>query len=1119
VSGFSARSVLFDIIGKDSFSPAARSAAASAEATAGAFGRLEKATARVGLLGGKMQTVGSSLTRKLTLPLLAVGALSIKTAMDFQKSMTLIQTAAGEPAKNIPALSAGIKKMAVDTGTSLSQLSEGMYTVAKAGGRRWSAVDQLTTLRAAAQGARAENVPLATSVSALTSVMMSYGLTAKDAVSTENAIIRGSGLAKTTMQEYAGALSTVIPVASAAGIKFSQVAGAIATLTQHGTSAQEATQELAFTIRNLQAPNNVAVAAMNQLGISSVNVSQNLGKRGLTGTLQYIESKLPHSGLVYLNTMKRMEAGTSDLSAMQSKMSPHLAALSTQFLKGSLSFADYRKAYRGLGAEGAAQGQAFATLAMKVKGYNDSVKNGTPQQKTMAAELKAIFGGATGLNTALQLGGHNLTFFRGATKSVSQAMADAQKNVEGWGKTTSTASFKMAQAKEKFEVAAETLGEKLMPVATRVIGVISKVADWFSHLSPGMQGAIVKFGLLAAAMGPVIGIVGRLLSTGARLASWGLTAARAVTNFITGLSGVTRAESQMSTRSYGMGARIGSSMIGGLRKALGGAVGGGIGGVLGIAAGDMVGKALGPSSLKGQLGSGLTKVLGGALGGFALSGGNPLGAVVGGGIGAFSAIKDAFEAPGKAAKAAAARGAAMVAQAVAETHASIQNALQSIASDNGAFGSSFQSQMSSAFMSGKGGNSLDIAQRAGINPNKLLQAATGNLSWQSIGKLNDQLARAASTGKITKKEFVGITNALGAQTNAAQNAEREYILYQRSLGKGILTTDQLGVSFRKLKAATASSGTSLDIHTAAGIRNREVLKENLDQINRNAEGEIRHHKNINDVSTAYEKQVGSLETNARHLGMNTKDVSTLIGTYAKMPKQVLTNLIKRGVVPANIQAIIDRYNAVPRSKTTTISAHVSGLEQVREAVNLLRAAQSKTVYLSTYTKAIHETINLDSSGRQNAGINYSRGALGRLFKAYAYGGIEEHLPMIAQTQPGRVRVFAEPETGGEAYIPLANDGRRPRAKAILSETARRLGGVATFDEGGFAAGDVISARYSRPARASRSSDVAKLAAAVCALASRPVDVYIDGEVVGQAAINSRGFEGVLDELSRMHQYG
>jgi len=61
-----------------------------------------------------------------------------------------------------------------------------------------------------------------------------------------------------------------------------------------------------------------------------------------------------------------------------------------------------------------------------------------------------------------------------------------------------------------------------------------------------------------------------------------------------------------------------------------------------------------------------------------------------------------------------------------------------------------------------------------------------------------------------------------------------------------------------------------------------------------------------------------------------------------------------------------------------------------------------------------------------------------LIKASARGNLfEQHNPQIARG--GEMRVWAEPETGGEAYIPLRNDARRPRAKSILGQVADKFG--------------------------------------------------------------------------------
>lgn len=68
-------------------------------------------------------------------------------------------------------------------------------------------------------------------------------------------------------------------------------------------------------------------------------------------------------------------------------------------------------------------------------------------------------------------------------------------------------------------------------------------------------------------------------------------------------------------------------------------------------------------------------------------------------------------------------------------------------------------------------------------------------------------------------------------------------------------------------------------------------------------------------------------------------------------------------------------------------------------------------------------------------IAYANGGV----EAYANGGTrgEKHVAQIARPQ-GPFRMWAEPETGGEAYIPLALS-KRARSKAILAKTAQIMG--------------------------------------------------------------------------------
>ena len=107
-------------------------------------------------------------------------------------------------------------------------------------------------------------------------------------------------------------------------------------------------------------------------------------------------------------------------------------------------------------------------------------------------------------------------------------------------------------------------------------------------------------------------------------------------------------------------------------------------------------------------------------------------------------------------------------------------------------------------------------------------------------------------------------------------------------------------------------------------------------------------------------------------------------------------------------------------------------------------------------------IRLQSIGGGNLAHNVM--ADGGLLEFYASGGLREN--HVAQIAPaGAWRVWAEPETGGEAYIPLA-PAKRDRSLAILAETADRFGHMVVpkdtrmYADGGVASSQTASSRVS-----------------------------------------------------------
>ncbi len=784
----STRDVVIAIIGKDLASPALLKAAATAETAAG----------RMGKAGASMQKTGVAMSKAVTLPVIAAAAVSVDQAMKFQKSMTLLQTAGGETAAKMTVISKGIKDVAVATGTSLTDLSAGMYTVAKAGSTKWTAVEQLQVLKAAAQGAKAENVDLGTATSALTSILMSYHLGADKAVSVQNELVIGAGKAKTTMQEYAASLSTVVPIASAAGISFAQIGGAIATLTQHGTSAQEATQELAFTIRSLQAPNNVASKAMQQLGLNVTDVQKNLGARGLTGTIDLvtnaIKNKMGPSGLVVVDAFKKSQSATADLGIELSKMPKRLADISTQFETGKMSYKAYYTSVKSLGGASFELGKGFIATMAQAKGFNTLLAAGNPAATTFAAYLTKVMGGATGLNTALQLGGENMAYFKTATADIAKAAQGAGGDVLGWAKTQDTLAVKMDKAKANLQVFAVELGTALIPAISKVVGWLTSTVQWFDNLSSSWKKTIGISVLVVAALGPLLAIIGRVTKAIALMWAAGLASGR----FVSGIRAAEISMAGMEATSYTAGLKVRSAILGISSAASGMATY--IGTAFRTAGQSLAAIPAAVANAEG-LGSKLGAVGTGAMGAtralapLAIG----LGAVVGGVTLGMKAWND-YHAQQQAAQQA------------------INDVTNAIIADNGALGVNTRAVIANDL---EKSGALKIGAQLGLNLQMLTDAAMGNGAAQAA--LAAKLSELNSTGKISAKQLAGITWTVGGLSNVTSTAASKAARLNSAIGTtgSAATTAASKVKgyVTQLEKIKSNYGTTITVqYTGAAIK-------------------------------------------------------------------------------------------------------------------------------------------------------------------------------------------------------------------------------------------------------------------------------------------------------------
>lgn len=448
--------------------------------------------------------VGSSVN-KLALGIgiagAAIAAKSIQMAANFQSSMTRIQTSAGESAANIKGDAAGILNIAGMVGDTAQDLAHADYII-NSGGQHGA--NSLLVLKAAAQGAKAEGADLNVVADATTSILQDYNLKATDSALITSELVTTTGQGKTSFEQLAGSLHSVLPAASVAHIALSDILGAEAAMTVHGMSADQATQNLADTIHHLTGPTLAQTKYMAQLGISASSVNDMLAKKGLTGTIQYLSttilSKMGPSGKVLLGTFNQSAQAAENVKTMVASMPAPMKDLANQFISGKISAQDWGQALLGLTPTQANQMRQFATLEKRSTGFSDALKSGTPAAVSYSAALRGVMGDATGVNTALMLSGENTTYTNNAVAAIAKTTTEAGGNVQGWSVIQSTFNQRMAEFKANVGATGIRLGTVLLPAATAVLKVVMESVAWFTKHKTVTEALGITVGVLAASV-------------------------------------------------------------------------------------------------------------------------------------------------------------------------------------------------------------------------------------------------------------------------------------------------------------------------------------------------------------------------------------------------------------------------------------------------------------------------------------------------------------------------------------------------------------------------------------------------------------------------------------------
>lgn len=377
--------------------------AAGETATASISEKLETAGGKITAVGEGMKSVGESLTKNVTAPIMAAGAASIAAFNDVDSAMDTVIAKTGATGEAADALKESVENIATTIPTSFETAGVAVGDVATRFGLTGQELEDLSTRFI--QFAELNNTDVSTAVENTQKALSAFGLGADSAEAL---------------------LDRLNVTGQQTGISVDTLASGLVT----------------------------NAAAFQEMGL---NIDQ------------------------AVNFMGQMEKSGADTSTVM----------------GAL-----QKALKNATDEGVPLDQALEDL-------QSTIQNGTGDVDGLTAAYELFGKSGASVYEAVKNGSLDFTNLAGAvdeaTGSVSETFTATQDPLDQWQTTLNELKLVGADL-------GATLGEILQPILEQIGEVVQTLREKWEALSPEQQAFIEKAIMIAAVVGPIIGIIGSIIT-------------------------------------------------------------------------------------------------------------------------------------------------------------------------------------------------------------------------------------------------------------------------------------------------------------------------------------------------------------------------------------------------------------------------------------------------------------------------------------------------------------------------------------------------------------------------------------------------------------------------------
>ena len=219
---------------------------------------------KVKSVSDKLDTLGSTLTTTLTLPVLAIGTAAVTTGNDFEAQMSRVQAIAGATGDELEQLTQQAMDLGAETSFSASEVAEGMENLASAGFNTQEIMEAMPGLLDLAASSGAD---LATSSEIAASAIRGFGLEANTAGHVADVFAEVAARTNAQTEDMGEAMKYVAPVAKTVGLTMEETAAAIGIMSDAGIKGSQAGTTLRGGLTRIVKPTKQVAEAMETLGV------------------------------------------------------------------------------------------------------------------------------------------------------------------------------------------------------------------------------------------------------------------------------------------------------------------------------------------------------------------------------------------------------------------------------------------------------------------------------------------------------------------------------------------------------------------------------------------------------------------------------------------------------------------------------------------------------------------------------------------------------------------------------------------------------------------------------------------------------------------------------------